>query len=45
MRRGIREETVTYKGESLTYQQPGWHCDACDDGVLEVPLPERARRK
>jgi HTH-type transcriptional regulator/antitoxin MqsA len=35
MRRGIPEETVTYKGESLSYQQPGWHCDACGDGILE----------
>ena len=35
MRRGDREETVTYKGESLTYQQPGWHCETGDDGILE----------
>jgi HTH-type transcriptional regulator/antitoxin MqsA len=35
MRRGAREETVTYLGESLSYQQPGWHCDGCDDGILE----------
>ena len=35
MRRGDREETVTYKGESLTYLQPGWHCETGDDGVLE----------
>ena len=35
MRRGERERTVTYRDESLTYLQPGWHCDACDDGILE----------
>ncbi len=32
---GEREETVTYQGRSLTYLQPGWHCDACDDGIVE----------
>lgn len=35
MRRGVRDETVTYQGESLIYQQPGWHCDSCGDGILE----------
>jgi len=35
MRRGVQEETVTYQGESLTYLQPGWHCENGDDGVLE----------
>ena len=35
MRRGDRQETVTYKGESLTYLQPGWHCETGDDGILE----------
>jgi HTH-type transcriptional regulator/antitoxin MqsA len=35
MRRGEEEETVTFQGESLTYQQPGWHCETCDDGILD----------
>ncbi len=35
MRRGVQEETVIYQGESLTYLQPGWHCENGDDGVLE----------
>ena len=35
MRRGVQEETVTFQGESLTYQQPGWHCENGDDGVLD----------
>jgi HTH-type transcriptional regulator/antitoxin MqsA len=35
MRRGVQEETVTFRGESLTYLQPGWHCENGDDGVLE----------
>ncbi len=35
MRRSVQEETVTYQGHSLTYSQPGWHCENGDDGVLE----------
>jgi len=35
MRRGVANETVTFRGHSLTYEQPGWHCDACDEGVLD----------
>lgn len=35
MRRGVQEETVTFQGESLTYLQPGWHCENGDDGILE----------
>src|SRR3546814_9822765 len=35
MRRGEKAETVTYRGESLTYRQPGWHCESCDDGILD----------
>lgn len=34
---GEREETVTYQGHSLTYLQSGWHCDACEDGIVEGP--------
>lgn len=37
MRRGEKEETVTFGGHSLTYLQPGWHCEIGDDGVLEGP--------
>lgn len=37
MRRGEKEETVSYQGHSLTYLQPGWHCENGDDGVLEGP--------
>ncbi|HLQ92276.1 MAG TPA: type II toxin-antitoxin system MqsA family antitoxin [Xanthobacteraceae bacterium] len=35
MRRGVMNETVTFQGHSLTYEQPGWHCEVCDEGVLE----------
>ena len=32
---GEQEETITYKDRSLTYLQPGWHCNACGDGIIE----------
>jgi HTH-type transcriptional regulator / antitoxin MqsA len=35
MRRGVTNETVTYEGHSLSYEQPGWHCEVCGEGVLE----------
>lgn len=35
MHYGERDETVTYLGHALTYLQPGWHCDACGDGIIE----------
>ncbi len=35
MRRAVTNETVAFQGHSLTYEQPGWHCETCDEGVLE----------
>jgi HTH-type transcriptional regulator/antitoxin MqsA len=35
MTRGTRPETITLGGHSLTYDQPGWHCHDCDDGIIE----------
>jgi HTH-type transcriptional regulator / antitoxin MqsA len=37
MRRQVMNETVTFQGHSLSYEQPGWHCKACDEGVLDGP--------
>ncbi|MGO8943026.1 MAG: type II toxin-antitoxin system MqsA family antitoxin [Syntrophobacteraceae bacterium] len=34
MRRDVRPMTLTYKGESITFDQPGWYCDQCDEGIL-----------
>ena len=34
MRRDIRPMTLTYKGESITFDQPGWYCDESDEGIL-----------
>jgi HTH-type transcriptional regulator/antitoxin MqsA len=35
MQRKVMDETITFQGHSLKYQQPGWHCEACGEGVLE----------
>ena len=35
MHYGERDETVTYQGHSLTFSQPGWHCDGCGDGIVD----------
>ena len=29
MHRGVRPLTLTYKGESITFEMPGWYCDEC----------------
>ncbi len=34
MHRDVRPMTLTYKGESITFDQPGWYCDQCDEGIL-----------
>jgi HTH-type transcriptional regulator/antitoxin MqsA len=34
MRRDVRPMTLTYKDESITYDQPGWYCDQSDEGIL-----------
>jgi len=35
MSRAVINETVSFQDHSLTYEQPGWHCEACGEGVLE----------
>jgi HTH-type transcriptional regulator/antitoxin MqsA len=34
MRRDIRPMTLAYKGESITFDQPGWYSDESDEGIL-----------
>ena len=34
LERKIIQETYTYKGHSLTVNQPGEFCDSCDEGIL-----------
>jgi HTH-type transcriptional regulator/antitoxin MqsA len=31
--RDVRPMTITYKGESLTFNMPGWYCDSSDESV------------
>ncbi len=35
LRRDIRPFTLTYKGESVTFDMPGWYGDQPDEGVFE----------
>jgi len=33
MYRGVRPMTITYKGESLTFDMPGWYCDQSEESI------------
>jgi len=33
MQRAVRPLTLTYKGESITVDMPGWYCDQSDEGI------------
>ncbi|NJD38698.1 MAG: type II toxin-antitoxin system MqsA family antitoxin [Geobacter sp.] len=33
MYRGVRSMTLTYKGESITFDMPGWYCDQSDESI------------
>ncbi len=33
MYRGIRPMTLTYKGESITFDMPGWYCDQSEESI------------
>ena len=33
MHRGERPTTLTYKGESLTFDMPGWYCDQSEESI------------
>jgi HTH-type transcriptional regulator/antitoxin MqsA len=33
MHRGVRPITLTYKGESLTFDMPGWYCDQSEESI------------
>lgn len=33
MERGVQPMTITYKGQSLTFDMPGWYCAASGEGV------------
>ena len=33
MYRGIRPMTITYKGETVTFDMPGWYCDQSEESI------------
>lgn len=33
MHRDVRPMTLTYKGESVTFDMPGWYCDASGESI------------
>lgn len=33
MHRDVRPITLTYKGESITFDMPGWYCDGSDESI------------
>jgi HTH-type transcriptional regulator/antitoxin MqsA len=35
LHRDVRPLTLTYKGESITFDMPGWYGDQPDDGIFE----------
>jgi HTH-type transcriptional regulator/antitoxin MqsA len=28
---------LTYKGECITFDMPGWYCDSCEESITPVP--------
>ncbi len=45
MHRDERPMTLTYKGESITFQMPGWYCDASEESIhtgADMKLSDRA---
>ena len=33
MHRGARALTLTYKGQSITFEMPGWYCDQSEESI------------
>ena len=33
MYRGVRPMTITYKGETATFDMPGWYCDQSEESI------------
>jgi len=45
MHRDVRPMTLTYKGESITFDMPGWYCDASDESIhggADMKVSDRA---
>lgn len=33
MHRGLRSMTLSYKGEKVNFDMPGWYCDECEESI------------
>jgi HTH-type transcriptional regulator / antitoxin MqsA len=45
LRRDVRPLTLTYKGESITFDMPGWYCDRCSESIhtgVDMKTSDRA---
>jgi HTH-type transcriptional regulator/antitoxin MqsA len=45
MQRGVRPFTLTYKGQSITVDMPGWYSDRSEEGILtgeDMKISDRA---
>jgi HTH-type transcriptional regulator/antitoxin MqsA len=45
MTRGVRPLTLTYKGESTTFDMPGWYSEASEEGIhtgIDMKISDRA---
>src|SRR5271168_4394932 len=45
MQRGVRPLTLTYKGESITVDMPGWYSETSEEGILtgiDMKVSDRA---
>ena len=45
MRRDVRPMTLNYKGESITFDMPGWYCGKCSESIhtgADMKLSDRA---
>ena len=45
MHRSVKPFTLTYKGESITVDMPGWYCDQSEEGIFtgeDMKVSDRA---
>ncbi len=45
MKRAIKPVTLEYKGESITFDMPGWYCDSSDQSIhtgVDMRVSDRA---
>ncbi len=48
MHRAVRPMTLTYKGESVTFEMPGWYCDQSEESIFtgeDMKLSDRMLNK